>query len=393
MAATRSGVGRWTRLFTLAGLAFLLLWRVGLLVGIPARSAVHLAVLGFVLHVVFGHAYLLVPAYFGRVHSPSRAPRLHLALSATGATLLAASYLPVVPTRAGLAGALLWAAGVVVFAASLARALHGVVRERDVFADASNSAERAAVLVVPVPFLYLLVGTYDLLAARTAVPALLAASPAAVSHLFAAGVAALLVFVLGVRLLPRFLGTDPLAAPSVFVLAAGSVGPGLLARSLWGGWLFRAAAAIEGVAVVTFFAHAAVLFARSDRRRVGLYAILAGLGAGAVAVGVAASVAAGWLSPARIVAHPAVALGGFLAVTVGGFLVQFYPASAGNFPGCSDTAVGVALGALLCGVLVEAGALAVGNPAAVTSGRVLAAAGAVGLAYVVGGVVVALAAR
>ena len=391
VAATGSGVGRWTRLFTVAGVAFLVVWRVGLLAGVPARSAVALAVPGFVLHVVFGHAYLLVPAYFGRVHRPGRLPGVHLLLAASGMLLLAASFLPAAPAGTRLAGALAWAGGVVAFVASLARSLRGVAR--DPFADASNLAERAAVLALLVPFAYLVAGSYDLLAATTGAPHLLAASPAGVSHLFAAGVAALLVFALGVRLLPRFLGADPLAAPSIFVLAAGSVGPGLLARSLWGGWLFRVAAAVEGAAVVGFFAHAVVLFARSDRHRVGLDAILAGLGAGALAVAVAGGVAAGWLSPARIGAHVALVLGGFLAVTVAGFLVQFYPPSVTDAAGTSETTTGAALAALLAGAVVEAGALAVGAPVLATGGRVLAAGGAVVLAAVLLAVVAALASR
>ncbi|XCF15307.1 hypothetical protein ABSL23_08585 [Halobacterium sp. NMX12-1] len=391
VAVTGSGVGRWTRLFTLAGVAFLLLWRVGLLAGVPARSAVELAVLGFVLHVVFGHAYLLVPAYFGRVHRSSPLPGVHLALAASGTLLLAASYLPATPDGTRLAGALLWAAGVAVFAGSLARSLRGAAR--DPFADASNRAERAAVLAVPVPFAYLVVGSYDLLAGQTAAPRLLAASPAGVSHLFAAGVAALLVFVLGVRLLPRFLGVDPLVGPSVFVLVAGSVGPGLLAGSLWGGRLFRAAAAVEGAAVAAFFAHAVALFARSDRRRVGLSGILAGLAAGAVAVLVAAGVAVGWLPPARIAGHAALVLGGFLTVTVAGFLVQFYPPSVADAPGASETTTRAALAALLAGAVVEASGLAFGVSALTSAGRALAAAGALALAFVLLAVVAALETR
>lgn len=391
VAATGSGVGRWTRLFTLAGVACLLLWRVGLLADLPARSAVELAVLGFVLHVVFGHAYLLVPAYFGRVHRSSHLPGVHLALATSGTLLLAGSHFPATPDGTRLVGALLWAAGVAVFVGSLARSLRGVAR--DPFADASNLAERAAVLVVPVPFAYLAAGSYDLLAAQTAAPRLLAASAAGVSHLFAAGVAALLVFALGVRLLPRFLGVDPLAVPSVFVLVAGSVGPGLLAVSLWGGWLFRAAAAVEGAAVVAFFVHAVVLFARSDRRRVGLAGILAGLAAGAVAVGVSGGVAAGWLSPARIEGHVALVLGGFLTVTVAGFLVQFYPPSVADARGAGEATTRAALAALLGGALLEASGLALGSSALTSAGRALAAAGAAGLAYVLLAVVAALAAR
>ncbi|MCD2200424.1 hypothetical protein LPA44_11030 [Halobacterium sp. KA-4] len=391
VAATGSGVGRWTRLFTATGVAFLVLWRVGLLVGLPARSGVDFAVLGFVLHVVFGHAYLLVPAYFGRVHPPSRLPGVHLAFAASGTVLLTASGAAAVSETVGVAGALLWCSGVAVFLGSLAWSVRGAVR--DPFADVSNRAERAAVLAVPVPFAYLVVGSYDLLATQTTVPRLLAASPAGVSHLFATGVAALLVFVLGVRLLPRFLGVDPFAVPAIVVLVAGGVGPGLLAVSLWDGWLFRAAAAVEGTAVVVFFAHAVVLFGRSDRRRVGLSGILAGLAAGAVAVVVAGGVAAGWLSAARIEGHVALVLGGFLTVTVAGFLVQFYPPSVAESPDTGDATTRAALAALLAGAAVEASGLAFGIPALTSAGRVLAAAGAVAFAYVLLAVVVALEVR
>lgn len=400
----RYAVGRWSRAFTAASLAFLVLWRTAAAASglastdlfppwaasvspsVPHRSVVTLAVLGFVCHLVFGKAYLLVPSYYQRVHPPSRVPGVHLALTGAGALLLAAGPLAGVPDAAADWGALAWAAGVAAFLGSLARSLRGALAATGLLGDAATASERAAMAVLPVPFAYLAAGAYGTVALHWPVPLAAAATPARVTHLYAAGLAALLVFALGVRLLPRFLDAEPTPLLTVPTLAAGAVGPGLLAASLWEGALFRVAAALETVAVTGFALQTAVVCARSDRRTVGLYGVLAGALVGVAGVVTAAGVAAGWVSPALVAAHASLALGGFLAVTALGFLVQFYPPAGGEGSTGANALTGAMLAAFGGGVALEAvGSVAAGpgGGEVAAGGTLVSLAGAVGIAGLV----------
>jgi hypothetical protein len=281
-------VTRWARRFLAASAAFLVAWQVAALAGLPRATGVTLAVHGFVLHAVFGKAYSLVPSYFDRTLAVPRAPAIHLSLSALGAVGLAVGPLAGVPDPIGTAGATLWVGGVAAFVGSLAWTVRDNPTGRETGTGGPNAhrepIDRYANAFVPVALAYLLVGSYATLATRAGGPwpGSLGAAPTA--HLLAAGVATLTVFAVGFRLFPRFLVAAPTRALVAVVLPAGALGPATLAGSFYGGTWFRVGALLEAVAVLGFGAAYAALFARSERRRVGLYGPLVGVACGAAGV-------------------------------------------------------------------------------------------------------------
>ena len=177
-----------------------------------------------------------------------------------------------IPAVVGAVGAVGWALGVGVFLVTLGWTLRDNPAGAGTGTGEANAerrpVDRFANAFVPVVLAYLALGSYQTLALRTSLPAVLGPYPPRVSHLLGAGAAVLLVFAVGFRLLPRFLVAHPSRALVAVVLPSGSVAPVLLAASLVGrGALFRAGAALEAVAVVGFALALGALFARSDRRR------------------------------------------------------------------------------------------------------------------------------
>jgi hypothetical protein len=379
---------RWSRRFVLAGAALLVLWQAAELAGLGRRAAVTLGVLGFVCHTVFGKAYALVPSYFDRDLATPRAMPVHLTCSLAGTLLLAGASTP--SLRAGLApetlraaaaaGALLWAAGVVAFLGTMGWTLRGNLTGAETATGGANEdrrpVDRAANAFVPIALAYLAVGSYALVAGRTALPVLLDGYPPRAIHLLAAGFAGLLLFAVGFRLLPRFLVARPPRALVATVLPAGAVGPALLAVGLPAGPMLHAGAAVESVAVVGFAAAFGLLFARSDRRRVGFYGVLAAAVAGTLAALAGLSLAVGPYLPGLVTAHRRLMILGFLGLAIVGATYQFYPPAVGTFPGAGNrTALG-AIALLAGGLLVETAGLLGGVATVVTVGRVAAALGA-----------------
>jgi hypothetical protein len=240
--------------------------------------------------------------------------------------------------------------------------------------------DRAANAVVPVAGLYLAAGSYALLAGRAGLPAPVTGLPR-VAHLLAAGTAALMVFGVGFRLLPRFLVAHPPRTLVAVVLPAGALGPAALGATLYGDG-FRLAAAVEAVAVVGFAAGYVVLFVRSDRRRVGLYGVLAGAGCGAVAAVLGLSFAFEGVLPGLATAHFRLNVLGFLGLTILGLVYQFYPPTVGNWPGTTDRVALASLAAIGGGLLANVVGLATDLGTLATGGLLGALAGAVTVAYV-----------
>ncbi len=385
---SRAIVSRWARRYVLASVLFLLAWQAGTLFGIARGAEVLLGVYGFVLHMVFGKAYSLVPSYFDRELAFPYAPAVQFPVIVGGTLGLVGDAMGLAPSWLGAAGAALWALGVAVFLGSLLWTIRGNLIGRETATGSTNAdrepIDRLGNGFVPVALGYLLVGTYGTLALQTGLPPLVDGYGPRVTHLLAAGTAALLVFALGVRLLPRFLVASPPRWLVTVVLPAGAVGPTLLAVHLGSGVWFRVGAAVEAVAVTGFALIVASLYLESDRRRVGFYGVLAGATAGVLGVALGLWFAFGGVSGALIRAHLRLNLLGFLGLTIVGLAYQFYPPTVGQWPGSSDRAALVSIGALGAGLLVQVGGLAGGEILMTKLGQAMTLAGALMYAYLLG---------
>lgn len=377
MSAPR--VSRWSRRFVAAGATFFLAWALVTLLGMGRRIEVVLALYGFVLHTVFGKSYALVPAYFDRTLGVSWAPAAQFPLSTGGVIALAVGTRSGVPAAVAMLGAVAWFAGVLVWLG----ALGWTVRDNLTGAEtgtgdhqaARRPVDRLSNAVVPVVGLYLLAGSYELLAGAVGLPTLLDGTAPRISHLLGAGSGALLVFAVGFRLFPRFLVAQPprlLVGP---VLAAGAVGPALLAAGLYSDTLLLAGGAVEGFAVLGFATVYAVLYARSERERVGLRAVLVAVFAGVVAVAIAGHLAVAGRSAQLIELHYRFALAGFLGLTIVGAALQFYPPSVGDWPGSDDRTALVAIALVAGGLLLQLGGLLVDLATILGQATVLAGVG------------------
>jgi hypothetical protein len=384
---TAAIVSRWARRYVLASAVFLVCWQAGVLSGtVPRRAEVMLALYGFVLHVVFGKAYSLVPSYFDRDLAFPRAIALQFPLSVGGTLGLLAVALRVGPDWIGAAGATLWGLGVAVFIGTLAWTIRTNPTGRETATSDAKAErqplDRVANAFVPVALAYLAIGSYETLAMETGLPTSpLGGSPLAVSHLLGAGIAALLVFAIGFRLLPRFLVARPPRAVPAIVLVPGAVAPALLAAHLGGGVWFRLGAILETVAIVGFAIGYVTLFRRSDRRRVGFYGPLLGAASGVAAVGLGLSFAFGSTDPSLVRAHLRLNLLGLLGLTIVGVSFQFYPPAVGRLPGANDRTALAVIGVMAGGLFLQASGLTAGLAVLTTIGELLALVAAVGYAY------------
>jgi hypothetical protein len=380
-------VSRWARRYVLASVLFLIAWQVGCLVGVPRRTEVVLGLYGFVLHTVFGKAYSLVPTYFDRDLAFPCAPAVQFPFVVVGTAGLVGASLRVDLPWLGAAGAALWSLGVCVFVGTLVWTIRDNPTGRDTATGGANagrrSVDRLANAFVPVALVYLVAGTYGTLAVHTGLSPLFDGYVPRVTHLLAAGTAGLFVLALGFRLFPRFMVASPPRPLVATVLSAGALGPVALAAFLGDAPWFHLGALLESVAVIGFAAGIGLLFVRSERRRVGFYALLAGAAGGVVAVALGLWFAVVRPSPAAVLAHLRLNLLGFLGLTIVGAAYQFYPPAVGTWPGASDRTALVSIGCLGAGLALQTVGL-VGHLSPVTTlGESLALAGAVLYAFLV----------
>ena len=389
-AASASAASRSARRFVAAGVCFLVAWQVGALAGVPRRTGVALGAFGFVLHVVFGKAYALVPTYFDRALAVERAPAVHLPLSVGGVVGLALGPLEGVPRAA--AGAVAWCGGVAVFVGALALSIRGNVTGGETGTGSANAhrrrVDRAANAAAPFAIGYVGIGSVVLLWSSLSGPATVPA--AAASHLLVVGGAVVMLLAVGFRLLPRFLGASPPARVVAVVLPPGAVGPALLAAgvtgrpaSLAGIPTVRLGAGLVGAAVVGLAAVVVALVARADRRRVGVGAVVAGACCGVLGVGLGIGFVVGAADASLVPAHLRLNVLGFLGLTIVGVSYHFYPPAIGTLPGVGVRSARTAAVALAGGLLVEVGGLATSSPAVVTVGRAVGVLGAALYAWVV----------
>lgn len=393
-------ISRWSRRYVLIGVIALCCWQVATVGGLPRRTTVALAVFGFVFHIVFGKAYALVPAYFDADLVFEHAPMVQFPFVVTGAICLALDPLLTRSFRVdfGVLGGALWTIGVVVFVGSIVLTIAGPLRHGTTGTGDHNAdrrpLDRFANQFVPIVLLYLLVGTYETVAGQTSALPPLIGVQAAATHLLAAGAATLLVVTLGFRLLPRFLGAHPTRSSAALVLPAAATAPGIIAAGFVDDQMFPLGAALMVIAMVGFALVVFRMWIGSDKRRIGLYALLPSTTFGVIGVLFGGLFAVGGASPALIETHLRVNLLGFLGLMIVGTSFQFYPPRLGVFLGSSNRSASVVIAALAFGLGIEVlsiAAIAIFDPVttslssgAVALGRWLTLLGAFGYAYLIG---------
>ncbi len=342
-------VSRW---FVTASALFFVGLHAAMAVAAPRRVVVTLGLYGFVLHVLFGKAYALVPSYFNRDLAWDRGPAVQFPLSVLGTAGLALA--PLGPPWLQPVGTTLWAGGVAVFLGTLGWTIRDNVTGAATGTGGPNAhrepVDRTANVAVPIALGYLALAAGGALATTAGFESML---PQQLSHLLAAGTAALFVFGVGFRLFPRFLVAEAPRPVVTVVIVAGAVGPALLGFGLFDRRLLLIGGIMEAIAVVGFALSYIGLFLRSERRRVGFYVVLVAVVAGVVGIGLGLTIAATGRSPALVSAHYRAMLAGFLGLTVVGAAFQFYPPAVGVWPYTNDRTALVTIGLLGGGLGVQ----------------------------------------
>lgn len=385
-----AAVSRWARRYVIVSALFLILWQSAALVGVSRQTEVLLGVFGFALHMIFGKAYSLIPSYFNRQLTIDPAPMVQFPLTVVGTGCLIGASLEIGLSWIGTLGAILWGGGVAVFLGALLWTLRDNLTGRETATGKSNAnrqpVDRLANGFVPVALLYLAIGSYETVAIYTGLPTLFDGYFPRVTHLLAAGTAAMLIFALGFRLLPRFLVASPPRALITVILPAGAIGPALLAEHLGDGRWFQLGAVIEAIAVVGYALTYGILFARSNRRRVGFYGVLAGAGSGILGVALGISFAFGQLTSSLVLAHVRLNMLGFLGLTIIGIAYQFYPPAVGILRGASDRTAIFSIGSIAGGLLIQVIGLIGQLISVVQFGEILTVIGAMMYAYIIAAV-------
>ncbi|RKD89293.1 hypothetical protein [Halopiger aswanensis] len=390
MNAGSAGLRRWTQRFTIASAGAFVAFLPAPLVGTGHRTAVLIGLFGFVCPMIFGMGYLLLPAYAGRTLVDYRLAGFHFGLAYLGAALIVGGWI-----RDGIgtlftAGAALWALGVATFVGALLATIGPVLVTEPAavlrFGDRPQRSTRLATAVLPVAVGYLLVGTIALLEV-TPLLGLTDGSirPAQVSHYYAIGFGALLVFALGARLLVGFYHVTPPRSLVWLLLLSGVVAPGLLGTVRWQGPWFRIGAGSAAVAMGCYAAVIAFVAVRTDRSRVELSGIAFGALAGVLAVVASGSLLLGNGVRNALLLHRTFVLAGFFPLTITGYAFQFFPVATGRVPGATARGVAATIGALAVGVAAQGLGIAGQLELVRSFGIGLSLLGAIGYLYLVVG--------
>lgn len=138
-------------------------------------------------------------------------------------------------------------------------------------------------------------------------------------------------------------------------------------------------AALQAVAVVGLALAYAVLFARSDRRRVGFSTVLVAVVAGTLAVGLGLQFALAGRTPALVTLHYRLTLVGFVGLTIVGASAQFSPPTVSDLPGAADRTAYAVVALVGGGLLCQVGGVAF--PSLAVAGELAVFVGSLGYAY------------
>lgn len=375
--------------FVVTSALFFVVWQAAAVVGVPRETEVVLSVMGFVLHVAFGKAYTLVPSYFDSTLRWPGAPFLQYPLTVFGCLLLAyASLSPEAALYAATGGAM-WLSGVVVFvAAILSTIAFGYLRGTTATSQAKEDRRRvdlAANAFMPLAFIYLLLASYEVFAVEVGFYSLFGGLPVGGYHLLATGFAALLVFTVGFRLLPRFLVSHPPLSGVGVVLVAGGVAPLLLSLGFTRPVLQRVGGVLMAVAVTVFAAVYLYLYLRRERQRVGADSIVVASVFGLMAVALGLHMAFVGGNAGFVAAHVYAAVTGFLGLTIVGVAFHFYPPEVCPLPYAGDRLAQVAIASVGAGVLVRMAGVSMEVPYVESAGGFLGLMGAGLYCYLVVG--------
>lgn len=365
------------RWFVVASAVSLVAWQLAALVGAPDRTQLVLGLYGFVLTMVMGQAYWLLPSFFGGDLAIASAPALQFPITVAGVAGLALAPLAAVPDGVAALGGIAWTLGVVIFLVIVGATVAGGLLDGTAGPPGSG-LERLATGLMPLALVYLAAGSYETLALSTGVSPLLEGVSASGSHLLAVGTATLLLLAIGFRLLPRFLGAPAPAWLLAVVLPAGALAPALLAVGFDSSPLFELGAAAQAIAVIGFAIAVGGILRRSGSREVGAV----GVGVGAVA-GVVGVLLGLWFAfgssadPVLFEIHQRTNLLGFLGLSIVGVAYQFYPPSIAQFWGGGESTGFASIALLAGGLVLGTAGLALEAGTATTGGRALAAVGAV----------------
>ncbi|MFB6215844.1 MAG: hypothetical protein ABEJ72_02595, partial [Candidatus Aenigmatarchaeota archaeon] len=193
-------IDRWSRRYVATACFFLVVWQFVATpwINFSRQTWVVLGLYGFVFMVIFAKTYTLVPSYFSSGTESSIPPAVQYFLSSFGVLLMAFGH--GISRRIGI---WFWSLGIAVLVVTLTgtiwrEAVSGKTGTSDVNDD-RRDVDKASNLFIVITYLYLITATVSLN---------IAGITPATTHLFAAGTAALLIYSVGFRLLPRFNAVD-----------------------------------------------------------------------------------------------------------------------------------------------------------------------------------------
>lgn len=236
-------------------------------------------------------------------------------------------------------------------------------------------------MAIPVGVGYLIAGTVVLLSTEFDFPMPLSGTFSMVVHFYAAGFVALLIFALGIQLLTGFFRVVPPEPLTYLLLFCGGIAPGVLATTFYHPPWFIAGAGLEFIAMMAYGSLVAVVVARTERQRVGLYGIGLGALGGVVSVGVAFGTVTGLFEFRTIGVHVIGVLNGFLLLTIIGYAYQFFPVTNGQFRGATKRSGQTTVLLLGIGTVFQALGIVSGVSWLQPTGVTLALFGTTGYAY------------